>query len=106
MRSSSPSARRAKLRVVFDDTPLTLAQVVGVDYFNPGWPPQTPDIVAVACATMKSKQLWPGAFVLGALEKGWCDERHGRRRDRHRRYLCRCPWEHLARPEERQWVPR
>jgi len=106
MRSFSPSARRAKLRVVLDDTPLTLAQVVGAGYFNPGWPPQTPDIVAVACATMKSKQLWPAAFVPGAGEKAGCDERPGRRRERHRRYLCRRPWEALGRLEERQWVPR
>jgi len=96
MRSFSPSARRAKLRVVLDDTPLTLAQVVGAGYFNPGWPPQTPDIVAVACATMKSKQLWPAAFVSGAGERTGYDNCPGSRHERRRQHFYCRPWEDLA----------
>ena len=64
------------------DTVKTLAQVVDVDYFVPGCPPQAPQIWAVIEAILGG-QLPPKGSVVGALEKTVCDECKHKREEIH-----------------------
>jgi F420-non-reducing hydrogenase small subunit len=52
----------------------TLDQVVDVDYYLPGCPPQTERLVEVFMAIVTGAELPPKGSVVGALEKGQCDE--------------------------------
>ncbi len=52
----------------------TLGQVVPVEYFMPGCPPQPPQIVNVLTAIMSGAALPPPGSVIGAGEKTCCDE--------------------------------
>jgi F420-non-reducing hydrogenase small subunit len=61
----------------------TLAQVVPVDYFIPGCPPQPPQILTVISAIMQGAQLPPVGSVLGAGEKTCCDECGRPRKEKH-----------------------
>ena len=52
----------------------TLDQVVEVDYYLPGCPPQTERLVEVFMAIVTGAELPPAGSVIGALEKSQCDE--------------------------------
>ncbi len=62
----------------FWNTVRTLDQVVEVDYYVPGCPPQSDQIAAVVGAVIdiiqNGKPLPPKGTVLGATEKSCCDE--------------------------------
>jgi len=52
----------------------TLDQVVDVDYYLPGCPPQTERLVEVFMAIVTGAELPPKGSVVGALDKSLCDE--------------------------------
>lgn len=53
---------------------MTLNQVVDVDYYIPGCPPQTERLVEVFMAIVTGAELPPKGSVIGALDKSQCDE--------------------------------
>lgn len=59
---------------VFYNDVRTLGQVVDVDYYLPGCPPQTERLVEVFMAIVTGAQLPPKGSVIGANEKVQCDE--------------------------------
>ena len=77
----------------------TLAQVVPVDYFIPGCPPQAPQIVNVLSAIMSGAPLPPPGSVIGAGEKTCCDE-CGRKREEKRVKRFYRPWEIVPDPNQ------
>ena len=77
----------------------TLGQVVPVEYFIPGCPPQPPQIVAVMSAIMQGAELPPAGSVIGAGEKTCCEE-CGRPRNEKRLKRFYRPFEIEAKPEE------
>ena len=83
----------------FFATLRTLAQVVPVDYFIPGCPPQPPQILSVMSAIMQGAALPPAGAVLGAGEKTCCDE-CGRVRNEKRLKRFYRPWEIEPKVEE------
>jgi F420-non-reducing hydrogenase small subunit len=83
----------------FYDHVRTLGQVVPVDYFIPGCPPQAPQIVAVLGAVMQGAPLPPIGSVVGAGEKTCCDE-CGRTRKEKRLTRFYRPWEIEVKAEE------
>jgi F420-non-reducing hydrogenase small subunit len=58
----------------FWDTVKTLDQVVPVDYYVPGCPPQSNQVWAVISTVIEGKPLPPRGSVLGAGDKTCCDE--------------------------------
>lgn len=58
----------------FYEDVLTLSDVVVVDYFIPGCPPQSDRLVEVFTAVVSGAELPPKGSVIGAGEKGQCDE--------------------------------
>ncbi len=52
----------------------TLNQVVDVDYYMPGCPPQTERLLEVFMAIVTGAELPPKGSVIGAYEKTQCDE--------------------------------
>jgi F420-non-reducing hydrogenase small subunit len=58
----------------FWDTVKTLDQVVPVEYFIPGCPPQPVQVWAVLETIMQGKPLPPPGSILGAGDKSCCDE--------------------------------
>jgi len=52
----------------------SLGQVVNVDYYLPGCPPQTERLVEVFLAIVTGAELPPAGSVVGALDKTQCDE--------------------------------
>lgn len=52
----------------------TLKDVIDVEYFLPGCPPQTERLVEVFMAIVQGKELPPPGSVVGALQKSQCDE--------------------------------
>lgn len=76
----------------FYESVRTLGQVVPVDYFIPGCPPQPPQILAVLSAVIEGAQLPPLGSVIGAGEKTCCDECGRVRNEKHLRHFYR-PWE-------------
>jgi F420-non-reducing hydrogenase small subunit len=58
----------------FWDTVLTLDQVVDVDYYIPGCPPQSKQVWAVIDTVIQGKPLPPPGSILGAGDKTCCDE--------------------------------
>ncbi len=52
----------------------TLNQVVDVDYYMPGCPPQTERLIEVFMAIVTGAELPPKGSVIGALAKSQCDE--------------------------------
>jgi F420-non-reducing hydrogenase small subunit len=77
----------------------TLGQVVPVEYFIPGCPPQPPQIVAVMSAIMSGAQLPPAGSVIGAGEKTCCDECSRPRNEKRLKRFYR-PFEIEAKPDE------
>jgi len=59
---------------VFYEDVRALNQVVDVDYYLPGCPPQTERLVEVFMAIVQGKELPPKGSVVGALNKTQCDE--------------------------------
>jgi F420-non-reducing hydrogenase small subunit len=76
----------------FFESVRTLGQVIPVDYFIPGCPPQPPQILAVLSAIMQGAQLPSAGSVLGAGEKTCCEE-CGRPRNEKRLKRFYRPWE-------------
>jgi F420-non-reducing hydrogenase small subunit len=62
-----------KLPVFYNDV-RSLDQVVDVEYYLPGCPPQTERLVEVFMAIVTGAELPPAGSVVGALEKTQCDE--------------------------------
>lgn len=62
-----------KLPEFYNDV-RTLDQVVDVDYYLPGCPPQTERLVEVLMAIVTGAELPPKGSVVGALDKSQCDE--------------------------------
>jgi len=62
-----------KLPEFYNDV-RTLDQVVDVDYYLPGCPPQTERLVEVFMAIVTGAELPPKGSVVGALDKSLCDE--------------------------------
>ena len=52
----------------------TLGQTVDVDYYMPGCPPQTERLLEVFTAIVSGSELPPKGSVIGAYDKGQCDE--------------------------------
>jgi len=59
---------------VFYNDVRTLGQVVDVDYYIPGCPPQTERLVEVFMAIVKGEELPPKGSVIGARAKSQCEE--------------------------------
>lgn len=59
---------------IFYDTVKTLDQVVCVDYYMPGCPPQTERLVEVFMAVVSGSELPKKESVIGAWDKTQCDE--------------------------------
>jgi F420-non-reducing hydrogenase small subunit len=59
---------------VFYNDVRSLDQVVDVEYYLPGCPPQTERLVEVFMAIVTGAELPPAGSVVGALEKTQCDE--------------------------------
>jgi F420-non-reducing hydrogenase small subunit len=53
---------------------MSLDQVVDVDYYLPGCPPQSERLVEVFTAIVEGKQLPPKGSVIGAMDKAQCDD--------------------------------
>ncbi len=83
----------------FYESVHTLAQVVPVDYFVPGCPPQAHQIAAVLTAVMQGAELPPLGSILGAGDKTCCEE-CGRSRQEKRLKKFYRPWEIEPKPDE------
>jgi len=83
----------------FYESVRTLGQVVPVDYFIPGCPPQAHQIVAVLTAIMTGATLPPPGSVIGAGEKTCCEECGRTRQEKRLKRFVR-PWQIEAKPEE------
>ena len=83
----------------FYESVRTLGQVVPVEYFIPGCPPQPPQIVAVMSAIMQGAELPPAGSVIGAGEKTCCEECGRPRKEKHLKHFHR-PFEIEAKAEE------
>ncbi len=53
---------------------MSLDQVVEVDYYIPGCPPQSERLVEVFTAIVEGKELPPKGSVVGAMDKAQCEE--------------------------------
>jgi len=71
----------------------TLADVVDVDYFMPGCPPQTARLVEVFTAIVTGAELPPPGSVIGAGEKAQCEECTRIRSDKKKIKKFYRPWE-------------
>ena len=71
----------------------TLDQVVDVDYYLPGCPPQTERLVEVFMAIVTGAELPPKGSVVGALEKTLCDECEREKTDEKVIKEFKRPWE-------------
>jgi len=67
---------------VFYNDVRTLDQVVDVDYYLPGCPPQTERLVEVFMAIVTGAELPPKGSVVGANEKTLCDECERKKSDK------------------------
>lgn len=71
----------------------TLDQVVMVDYYLPGCPPQTERLVEVFMAIVTGAELPPPGSVVGALDKTQCDECERKKTDNKKIKKFYRPWE-------------
>jgi len=81
-----------ELPVFYNDV-KTLNQVVNVDYFLPGCPPQTERLVEVFMAIVTGAQLPPGGSVVGAHDKTQCDECKRKKSDKKLIKEFKRPWQ-------------
>ncbi len=70
-----------------------LNQVVDVDYYLPGCPPQTERLVEVFMAIVTGAELPPKGSVVGALDKAQCDECKRKKSDNKVIKEFKRPWE-------------
>ena len=70
-----------------------LNDVVNVDYFLPGCPPQTERLVEVFMAIVTGAELPPPGSVVGALQKSQCDECVRKKTDNKKVKKFLRPWE-------------
>ena len=84
---------------IFYEDVRTLGQVVPVDYFVPGCPPQALQIAAVLGLIMEGKPLPPLGSVVGAGEKTCCDECGRERKEKRIKHLYR-PYEIMPKTDE------
>ncbi|MCX6259151.1 MAG: oxidoreductase [Bacteroidia bacterium] len=78
---------------VFYNDVKTLDQVVDVDYYLPGCPPQTERLVEVFMAIVTGAQLPPKGSVVGARDKAQCDECERKKTDNKLIKKFYRPWE-------------
>ena len=71
----------------------TLNQVVNVDYFLPGCPPQTERLVEVFLAIVTGQDLPPAGSVVGAFDKTQCDECERKKTDQKFVKEFKRPWQ-------------
>jgi F420-non-reducing hydrogenase small subunit len=71
----------------------TLSDVVCVDYYLPGCPPQTERLVEVFMALVNETELPAKQTVIGALDKTQCDECSRKKTDNKRIKKFYRPWE-------------
>ena len=71
----------------------TLDQVVDVDYYLPGCPPQTERLVEVFLAIVSKAELPPPGSVVGAFTKSQCDECKRKKSDKKQIKKFKRPWE-------------
>jgi F420-non-reducing hydrogenase small subunit len=64
---------RLRLPDFYEDV-LTLKDVVPVDYFMPGCPPQSERLIEVLGAVFSGSELPPAGSVIGARDKSQCEE--------------------------------
>jgi F420-non-reducing hydrogenase small subunit len=77
----------------FYESVYTLNQIVDVDYFLPGCPPQTERLVEVFMAIVTGAQLPAKGSVVGANEKALCDECKRKKSDNKMVKKFYRPWE-------------
>lgn len=77
----------------FFENVFSLGQVVDVDYFLPGCPPQTERLVEVFMAIVKGDVLPPNGSVVGALDKPQCDECQRKKTENKPIKMFYRPWE-------------
>jgi F420-non-reducing hydrogenase small subunit len=78
---------------VFYNDVRSLAQVVDVDYFLPGCPPQTERLIEVFVAIVSGAVLPPAGSVIGADTKTQCDECIRKKTENKRIKKFYRPWE-------------
>jgi F420-non-reducing hydrogenase small subunit len=78
---------------VFYNDVRALDQVVDVDYYIPGCPPTTDRLVEVFMAIVKGEELPPPGSVVGAYEKGLCDECDRKKTEKKTIKKFNRPWE-------------
>ncbi len=71
----------------------SLDQVVDVDYYLPGCPPQTERLVEVLMAIVTGAELPPKGSVVGAYDKSQCDECNRKKSDKKQVKHFYRPWE-------------
>jgi F420-non-reducing hydrogenase small subunit len=81
-----------ELPELYDDV-RSLGQVVDVDYYLPGCPPNTERLVEVFMAIVKGDELPPQGSVIGAYEKTQCDDCTRKKSDRKVVKAFKRPWE-------------
>ena len=72
---------------------LTLNQVVDVDYYLPGCPPQTERLVEVFMAIVTGAELPPKGSIVGAYDKPQCDDCRRKKTDQKKVKKFYRPWE-------------
>ena len=77
----------------FYNTVRSLNQVVDVDYYIPGCPPQSERLVEVFSLIVSGKPLPPKGTVVGALEKTNCDDCKRKKSDNKKVKKFYRPWE-------------
>lgn len=78
---------------VFYNDVRSLGQVVNVDYYLPGCPPQTERLVDVFMAIVTGAELPPPGSVVGAYDKAQCDECERKKTDNKKIKHFYRPWE-------------
>lgn len=78
---------------VFYNDVMTLGQIVDVDYYIPGCPPQSERLVEVFLAVVNGAELPPKGSVIGALPRVQCDDCKRKKSDKKGITRFYRPWE-------------
>jgi len=78
---------------VFYNDVMTLNQIVDVDYFIPGCPPQSERLLEVFLAVVNGAELPPKGSVIGALPRVQCDDCKRKKSDKKGITKFYRPWE-------------